>query len=99
MNRIGIDRRQSTDGPFGEPGMQERFKYRYPTPPSSTFNQTAYHTMGDAIDHAFLRNPESFSDVFRIICEQGHPDSLADQLACKIESVETALNNDSDLQW
>src|SRR6266446_1701458 len=99
MNRIGIDRRQTTGSPFGEPGMQERFKYRFPTPPSSAFNQTAHHTMGDAIDHVFPGNPESFSDVFRIICEQGHSDSLPDQLTCKIERVEAALNHDGDLHW
>src|SRR5438128_1938754 len=99
MNRIDIDRRQTTGSPFGEPAMQERFKYRFPTPPSRAFNQTAHHTMGDAIDHVFLGNPESFSNIFRIICEQGHSNSLPDQLACKIESMETALNHDSDLQW
>src|SRR5438105_4900556 len=79
--------------------MQERFKYRFPTPPFSAFYQPADHTMGDAIDDVFLGNPESFSDIFRIICEQGHSGSLPDQLTRKIESVETALNNDGDLHW
>ena len=78
--------------------MHERFEYSIATTAAGAFNEAAHHTMANTIDDFFPWNSEFFNNVFRIICEQRHFNTLPDQLSCEIEGVETALNYDCKSQ-